>query len=434
MDNVTHTMIGFIAGEAVFEHSNRTPRKDGAPAGLPERARQTALVAVGIAGSNLPDLDLLWSLGGGSGNHLDYMLRHRGYTHTIIGCAALALLLYACAEMWLLARRFTPSALDRALLFGTATLTTALHLAMDYLNSYGIHPFWPADNRWFYGDSVFIVEPLFWMAAAPLVWRLKSRLTRGAYVLAMVAVLATGAVSRLLTPVSFALLALGTAALWLAGGRMSAAAAARLSVGLALTVTVAFVAAGQLAARGAESLAATFLGHEPDALALDHVLTATPANPFCWDVWILGAERNRYTARRAVLSIAPSMETAQDCPVSLGPHTATLATIRERDSAGVRWLGEYSIAVPEFLGYATATCDADAFMQFSRAPFARAGIEPLLGDLRFDHGRERGSFEIGLGAAPPIVRGKPPAPTSRQCPRAAPWMAPRADLLDFGSH
>jgi hypothetical protein len=73
-------------------------------------------------------------------------------------------------------------------------------------------------------------------------------------------------------------------------------------------------------------------------------------------------------------------------------------------------------------------------MQFSRAPFARAGIEPLLGDLRFDHGRERGSFEIGLGAAPPIVRGKPPAPTSRQCPRAAPWMAPRADLLDFGSH
>ena len=62
MDNVTHTMIGFIAGEAVFEHSKRTPRKDGAPAGLPVRARQTALVAVGIAGSNLPDLDLLWSL------------------------------------------------------------------------------------------------------------------------------------------------------------------------------------------------------------------------------------------------------------------------------------------------------------------------------------------------------------------------------------
>jgi inner membrane protein len=249
MDNVTHTMIGFIAGEAVFDHSQRPAREDGAPAGLPARARRTALVAVGIAGSNLPDLDLLWSFRGGSENHLAYMLRHRGYTHTILGCAALALLLYACAEMWLRARRLRPSALDRALLLGTATVTTALHLAMDYLNSYGIHPFWPADNRWFYGDSVFIVEPLYWVAAAPLVWRLKSRLTRGAYLLAMLAVLAAGAVSRLLTPASFALLALGTAALWLAGSRMSPAAASRLSVGLALAVTAAFVTAGQFAAR-----------------------------------------------------------------------------------------------------------------------------------------------------------------------------------------
>jgi len=130
------------------------------------------------------------------------------------------------------------------------------------------------------------------------------------------------------------------------------------------------------------------------------------------------------------------MEKAQACPVSLGPHTATLEPIPEGDSDGVRWLGEYSIALPEFLGYATATCDADAFMQFSRAPFARIGPEPLLGDLRFDHGRERGSFEIRMGAAAPTVPGAPNAPPSfappsYECPRAAPWMAPRADLLEL---
>ena len=33
---------------------------------------------------------------------------------------------------------------------------TLLHLGMDFLNSYGVHPFWPIQNRWVYGDSVFI--------------------------------------------------------------------------------------------------------------------------------------------------------------------------------------------------------------------------------------------------------------------------------------
>jgi hypothetical protein len=39
----------------------------------------------------------------------------------------------------------------------------ALHLAMDYTNSYGLHPWYPFNARWFYGDMVFIVEPLFWV-------------------------------------------------------------------------------------------------------------------------------------------------------------------------------------------------------------------------------------------------------------------------------
>jgi hypothetical protein len=77
-------------------------------------------------------------------------------------------------------------------------------------------------------------------------------------------------------------------------------------------------------------------------------------------------------------------------------------------------------------------------MQFSRAPFARIGPDALLGDLRFDHGRERGSFEISLASSSPTmtIPGAPNArpsfaPPSEECPRAAPWMAPRADLLEL---
>ena len=58
----------------------------------------------------------------------------------------------------------------RALRWGTtAALVTAcvgmvLHISMDGLNVYGVHPFWPFDARWYYGDLIFIVEPVFWIA------------------------------------------------------------------------------------------------------------------------------------------------------------------------------------------------------------------------------------------------------------------------------
>jgi hypothetical protein len=43
----------------------------------------------------------------------------------------------------------------------------ASHLLLDYTNSYGVHPFWPVRNDWYYGDAVFIVEPWLWVAAVP---------------------------------------------------------------------------------------------------------------------------------------------------------------------------------------------------------------------------------------------------------------------------
>jgi inner membrane protein len=431
MDNITHTMVGFIAGQTVFDHAHRLRQDGSAPPGLPARARRTALVAVAIAGSNLPDLDLLWSFRGGSGGNLTYMLEHRGYTHTILGCAVLALVLYGCAEILLRLRRLEPSVIDRTLLLGTAVVTTGLHLGMDYLNSYGVHPFWPADNRWRYGDSVFIVEPLYWVAAAPLFWRLESRLARVLYLSTIVLVVAVGAVARLLSIASCAVLALGAAVLVPTGGRMSPAAAARLSLGLALSVTLVFVTAGHVAARRAQTLTAEFpaVAGLGAARTLDHVLTPTPVNPLCWDLWLLGTDGSRYIARRAALSIMPALQNAHACPVSLGPHTATLAPISAKDSAGVRWLGEYAIALPELLRYATVTCQANAFMQFARAPFARPAPDALLGDLRFDHGGERGSFEIPLGTPPPAAAGDA-SPPVLSCPRTAPWRAPRTDLLE----
>lgn len=74
-------------------------------------------------------------------------------------------------------------------------------------------------------------------------------------------------------------------------------------------------------------------------------------------------------------------------------------------------------------------CNAAAFMRFARAPFvADPGPTPILGDIRFDRGKERGSFEVPL-ADKGSVPGETDADAAADCRRAAPWTAPRADLL-----
>jgi inner membrane protein len=59
MDNLTHTLNGLVAGEAVA----RCVR--ARPGGLPPYTRRSLLLAVGAVGSNLPDVDLAWSYAGG---------------------------------------------------------------------------------------------------------------------------------------------------------------------------------------------------------------------------------------------------------------------------------------------------------------------------------------------------------------------------------
>jgi inner membrane protein len=434
VDNVTHTLVGLIIGESVAAHTVPHER------GLPIRIRRTALMTVALLGSNAPDLDLLVSFRGSSAGNLDYMLWHRGYTHTVLGCAALALLLYAATELVLRMRHLAPSREDRLLLLGTAALATALHLAMDYLNSYGVHPFWPMDNHWRYGDRVFIVEPLYWVAAAPLWWGLRRAASRLLFALAVVGAVVLGLATDMMSGFSCLALTVGFLLLAASGSRLSARSAPRLSVVLALAVTCAFAQAGREAAQRAEGLAqANFPG---DRL-LDHVLMPQPANPLCWDLLLLETSGDRYVARHAVLSLGPAVLAASGCALAEPvPHTAPLVAVGARDSSAVQWLGETFLPGSLLKKVVAANCEAAAFMLFARAPFiappdSSASPNPagrdenigdqsaVLGDLRFDRGRERGSFEVPLRATQNLDN----TGESLACRRAAPWVAPRADLL-----
>ena len=171
MDNVTHTLIGALIGEGASRL---------APPAASERlaaVRRTLFLLVMIVGSNLPDSDLIYSLG--DDDKLPYLLEHRGHTHTVLGAIAGSAVMVAACAWWQRWRRARLSARDWVWLSALALAAPLLHIAMDALNTYGVHPWWPVDNRWFYGDSVFIVEPLFWASAASLAFLFRSLVARG---------------------------------------------------------------------------------------------------------------------------------------------------------------------------------------------------------------------------------------------------------------
>ena len=48
-------------------------------------------------------------------------------------------------------------------LLGLSYVSVLSHPALDWLNTYGIRLLMPFDGRWFYGDTLFIVDPWVWL-------------------------------------------------------------------------------------------------------------------------------------------------------------------------------------------------------------------------------------------------------------------------------
>jgi len=123
MDNLTHTLIGALLGETIA----RTAQPDAR--GLPADMRRDLLVAAAAIGSNLPDVDVLYSFFGGKVN---YLLQHRGHSHTIVGVLLLAAAALGIARWQLAKRDRQPCSRDLAWLAGILVITPLLHIAMDY--------------------------------------------------------------------------------------------------------------------------------------------------------------------------------------------------------------------------------------------------------------------------------------------------------------
>jgi inner membrane protein len=410
MDNVTHTIIGALVGEVA---ARVAPSHKST---LPATTRRNLCVTLAAIGSNLPDSDLLYSFIGGK---LNYLLHHRGHTHTILIALLLGAATLAITRWWLRRRGLQASSQDYALLGAVLLFTPLLHIAMDLTNNYGVHPFWPLDNRWFYGDSVFIIEPLFWAACAPLAFIFKTHIARFAVLLLMVAAIAlcffTGMVPRPLA-VAYALLVAG---MLLIGQRAPTNVALAASVFVWLGSTAMFAITAQSARSKIDAIAA----HQfPDSTLVDRMVTPMPINPACWEVMMLLKESDTAVIRRAMLTMSPAWLTPEQClSRSLDLEiTAPLVPVPKESSEHVKWYGQISTPLARLAEVARNNCEAAAAFRFIRMPWlANVKDGLVLGDLRYDREPELGFAEF--------VITDPPS-----CPRFVPnWIEPRRDLLSY---
>ncbi|MDQ1921759.1 metal-dependent hydrolase [Massilia pseudoviolaceinigra] len=405
MDNLSHSLVGLAVGELV----HRTLPAEADPAH--QRTRRRLMLVSCWAASNFPDLDLV--LTGLLPQPLGYLLHHRGHTHTLLYEVPQALLLIALLWMlWPGARALLRTSKPaRAGLLAAIGAGFLLHLGMDALNSYGVHPLYPFDARWFYGDAVFILEPVFWVAGAvPLAMTLGSRVWRGLLLGTLAAVLGYFTMRGYLHWGSLtALLAFGAV---LAMLQQRAGKSGKLALCAALLGGVGFVAIQGAAMQRGKTIVADHLRQlDPASTLLDTAMTAFPTNPACWI--FVSAERDAvagtYRLRRGMVSVAPSVLALDACPAALAEGIRPL-----KAQLVVNWSEEASLARLRKLQ--TSNCRFDAWLRFARMP----ALGPdNASDARFSNTPAGNFTTLPIDHA----NGQP-------CPAGAPtWGYPRADLL-----
>jgi inner membrane protein len=147
VDPLAHTLVGAALAETGLRRTTAL-------------ATPTLIIA-----ANLPDLDVLTRFA----ERDTALLLRRGLTHGAAAMVVLPLLLAGAMLLFDRVRRRRDGARgDRAkftALLGLAWLGVISHPILDWLNTYGVRLLAPFSDRWFYGDTLFIIDPWMWLLA-----------------------------------------------------------------------------------------------------------------------------------------------------------------------------------------------------------------------------------------------------------------------------
>lgn len=401
MDNATHSLVGYALGRAIAGTRLEAAR------GTSEHRFGRALIAASVIASNAPDFDFLSSFWA-SERRMLYLLEHRGLTHTLLWATLLGAFV-AWSTMLAMQVRGTSKKLGACALGVFACL---LHIGFDSLNDYGVHPFYPFDNHWYYGDSVFIVEPLLLALLLPLPlfagFTLMGRLLSALLVLALL--LLTWLVGL---PVVVSLTVTGVlAAACLLQRRM------RAQPWLALVGSVVVVCSFALGSRQAKAHVRNDLQRAvPQERVLDIVTSPAPADPNCFRA--LAVSLDDTGTYRARIARVKAFSSSAACRLLPSEPTAQLAAADVHDSPFVTFEAVFTAPAAELGKLAQDKCDAEAMLRFIRVPFwMQRDSDMLLGDLRYDRAPAIEFAERLLTDVCDSGRMK-----------SSPWVPPRADLL-----
>ncbi|HET8936710.1 MAG TPA: metal-dependent hydrolase [Polyangiales bacterium] len=415
MDNLTHTLTGMMIAEGLC-----AARKSG------QSAFRSAAFAASAIANNIPDIDPIYT-SITRPRPLGSLLHHRGHTHTLPVAWLLGAIVAVSVITWLERRHAAFTRRERALIFGLGLFGATLHIAMDFGNNYGVHPFWPIDSRWFYGDSIFIIEPFWLVIALPV---LASVLYTRWFAWLLWALMG----SVFVLAVSLPFVTSGTViGLALVGGAMIAVSRltserARIAVawGAYLAVAACFVSTATLARARVHEAAASDL---PALQIADVALSPMPGNPLCWTALVVGREADQYRVLNANVAPLPSVSDAAACPYDAGSTpTAQVVPTPTGDRASLRWHWSYSADLESLRALAQRDCRFRAWLGFARVPAVSEVIltagsgqkQQVASELRYDRAPT-------LDFADMLLDGQTTCPTW-----LPPWLPPRADLL--GTH
>ena len=372
MDNLTHSLVGLTAAKAGLEK-------------LSPGATALCLLA-----ANAPDADIVVLA---FGDRWTFLQHHRGITHAVAGVIVLAfvlpLIFYFVDLLWSRLRNQPPTIKLKGLLLASF-IVSATHPLLDWTNNYGIRLLLPWNERWFYGDLVFIVDPFMWVVLGGAAFLLSAKTRSGKFIWAAVAavltflIIASERSNSLPNPRLIALLwivaVVSLIVLFVTGaGKRWGSRIPLVSLALVLVYwSLLAFAHSKAIARGSEQAARMASGNGETVARL----AAMPrlANPFRWDC-VFETDRATYRFDLGLLDDAPSGRIVR-----------------------------YAKEAPELKATVSRQRPAQIFLGFARFPVmqledpgctTRTLVQ--LADLRYtEPGGSRGSFSLEVPVECPI--------------------------------
>ena len=372
MDNLTHSLVGLTAAKAGLEK-------------LSPGATALCLLA-----ANAPDADIIVLA---FGDRWTFLQHHRGITHAVVGVIVLAfvlpLIFYFVDLLWSRLRNQPPTIKLKGLLLASF-IVSATHPLLDWTNNYGIRLLLPWNERWFYGDLVFIVDPFMWVVLGGAAFLLSAKTRSGKFIWAAVAavltflIIASERSNSLPNPRLIALLwivaVVSLIVLFVTGaGKRWGSRIPLVSLALVLVYwSLLAFAHSKAIARGSEQAARMASGNGETVSRL----AAMPrlANPFRWDC-VFETDRATYRFDLGLLDDAPSGRIVR-----------------------------YAKEAPELKATVLRQRPAQIFLGFARFPImqledpgctTRTLVQ--LADLRYtEPGGSRGSFSLEVPVECPI--------------------------------